>query len=215
MVAIGAVVLVMTGTAMAVFAEKGAVITGQREDPINPQGEVIETPLPEDANDTMEDFVSKQPELTEDERQLLIDEEAASQPIYDELQRLDLEIEAITRRVLAGAQDAFDERAALMDTHPELWDKVEKMANEDQMGITDYAEYIRASHNLTESEKETLLGLQARIDELNAIIDSYYQKAEDESADLHRQVEEQLARLHEIQSKTSPIWEKVYGPEQQ
>ncbi len=206
--AIGSAML--AATVMTVFAGKSFVSAGQKADPLNPTAVVTEKPLPEDANDTIEDFVKKQTDLTDAERQLLIEEEKASMPIYEALDRLDEQIEMKTREVLKGADPAFDERAKLFDQHADLWAKIENSSNEEQKNAKTYADYIRASQTLTEAEKEILLKAQKRIDELDAVIESYYAKAEEETADLRRQQEDELEKLHDLQEKTRSVWDKIY-----
>ncbi len=201
---------ILATTVMTVFAGRSFSLAGQKADPVNPTFIAEEMPLPEDANESIEEFVKKQTGLTEAEKQLLIDEEISSKPIYEALDRLDEQIEMKTREVLKGAQAQFDERAKLFSQHDDLWQKIESVSNEEQKNAKKYVDYIRASKTLTSSEKEILLKAQIRIDELDAVIETFYAKAEAETADLRRQQEDEIEKLDKLQEKTRSIWDKIY-----
>lgn len=136
--------------------------------------------------------------------------QTSSKPIYEALDRLDEQIEMKTREVLKGAQAQFDERAKLFSQHDDLWQKIESVSNEEQKNAKKYVDYIRASKTLTSSEKEILLKAQTKIDELDAVIETFYAKAEAETADLRKQQEDELEKLNNLQEKTRSIWDKIY-----
>ena len=76
--------------------------------------------------------------------------------------------------------------------------------------MDNYIEIIKASEVLTQEEKEVLVKEQTRIEELEAEIDRYYQKAEEATQDLRKEKEENTEKLQEIMAQNAYIWEKVY-----
>ncbi len=184
---------------------------GQLAAPMSNAPQSEEAPLPSDYQDSLTDFANKQAGLTQEEKDRLAKEDALSAPIYEELNAINPQIEAATARVLQGAQWAFEERAKLFDTHTDLWLKVETISNEEQKSAKTYIEHIQASKNLSAQEKEVLVKLQQRIDELDKAIEGYYAQAEEENAQLQRRADDLVAQLQNIHDKNRDIWEKIYG----
>ena len=183
-----------------------------RVDKINPMEATESYPVnEEEMNQSMEDFVKDLDMLTQEEKQRLIDEDKALAPYYKELERLAVEIEKKTNTILKEAQQYYDERAELFDANSELWDKLWDNMNDQQKALNDYIEIIKKSEVLTEKEKEILIKDQTRIEELEAEIDKYYQKAEDATQDLRKEEEKTMQKLQEIMAQNADIWEKVYG----
>lgn len=217
--------LVMSITAAGVFAAnftsavKSEKSSGELEsraanrvDKINPMEATESYPVnEEEMNQSMEDFVKDLDMLTQEEKQRLIDEDKALAPYYKELERLAVEIEKKTNTILKEAQQYYDERAELFDANSELWDKLWDNMNDQQKALNDYIEIIKKSEVLTEKEKEILIKDQTRIEELEAEIDKYYQKAEDATQDLRKEEEKTMQKLQEIMAQNADIWEKVYG----
>ena len=129
----------------------------------------------------------------------------------DFVKGLDIAIEKKTNTILKEAQEYYDERAELLEAHSQLWDKLWDNMNDQQKALNDYIEIIKKSEVLTEKEKEILIKDQTRIEELEAEIDKYYQKAEDATQDLRKEEEKTMQKLQEIMAQNADIWEKVYG----
>ncbi len=218
----------MTATAVGVFAANSTEAArtkmvetasenrmeskpANRVDPINPMAEDVNYPVNEkELNQSMEDFVKGLDMLTDDEKQKLIEEDKALAPYYKELERLDIAIEKKTNTILKEAQEYYDERAVLLEAHSQLWDKLWDNMNATQKKMDNYIEIIKASEVLTQEEKEVLVKEQTRIEELEAEIDRYYQKAEEATQDLRKEKEENTEKLQEIMAQNAYIWEKVY-----
>lgn len=203
-------VTVMT---MASAARIFAAVDGGRVDPINVPGNDsgVYYELPEDANQSMEEFVKGLSMLTEKEKMQLVEDDKAAAPYYQKLEYLENKIEEKTRVILKKAAPYFDERGKLFDAHTELWDKMWDNMTEEQKGLRDYIVIIKASKVLSAKEKAILIKEQNRIEELEKKIDQYYAKAEKATADLRKQVEENTKKINEIHDKSAAIWEKVYG----
>lgn len=159
----------------------------------------------------MLEFVEKQENLTEAEKQLLVDESAAAQPIIDRISQLEYRIDTITNQILLGAEDLFEERGDIFDTYEDLWEKLWSDLNAVQLKLDDYSAIIEASDVLTDSEKETLLKAQARLDELEAGIDTYYAQAAEATKELTAQRDQAFAELEALYAKTNHIWDQIYG----
>ena len=84
-----------------------------------------------------------------------------------------------------------------------------RICNQNQ--LNDYSAIIKASNALTEIEKEVLLRAQARLDVLEAGIDSYYEKAAEATSELTAQRDQAIAELQELYAKSANICDKVYG----
>lgn len=169
--------------------------------------ETIQTP----ADESMADFVKDLTMLTDAEKQQLVDENAAAQPIIDRISALDEQIDAITNKILAEGEALFDERGNIFDEHEALWERLWSSMNDQQNKLDDYSAIIRASTALTDSEKEVLLKAQARLDVLEAGINGYYEKAAEATCELTVQRDQAIAELLELYAKSAHIWAKVYG----
>lgn len=169
--------------------------------------ETIQTP----ADESMVDFVKGLTMLTEAEKQQLIDESVAAQPIIDRRAALEEQIDAITNKILAEGEALFNERGQIFDEHEALWEKLWSNMNDEQNKLDDYSAIIKASTALTDSEKEVLLRAQARLDVLEAGIDGYYKKAAEATSELTAQRDQAVAELQELYAKSAHIWAKVYG----
>ena len=169
--------------------------------------ETIQTPVDE----SMADFVKGLTMLTEAEKQQLIDESVAAQPIIDRRAALEEQIDAITNKILAEGEALFNERGQIFDEHEALWEKLWNNMNDEQNKLDDYSAIIKASTALTDSEKEVLLKAQARLDVLEAGIDGYYEKAAEATSELTAQRDQAVAELQELYAKSAHIWDKVYG----
>lgn len=179
--------------------------------PIDPYAgveyETIQTPVDTD----MTEYVKGLTMLTESEKQQLIEENAAAQPIIDRRAALDEQIDNITNDILAGAEKLFAERGQIMDKDQDLWTKLWDNANDEQKKLDDYSAIIKASTVLTDEEKDVLLRSQARLDILNADIGEFYEKAAEATAELAAQRDRAIAELQELYAKSAHIWAKVYG----
>lgn len=169
--------------------------------------ETIQTP----ADTDMAEYVKGLTMLTESEKQQLVEESIAAQPIIDRRAALDEQIDNITNDILAGAEKLFAERGQIMDKDQDLWAKLWDNVNDEQKKLDDYSAIIKASTVLTEAEKDILLRSQARLDVLNADIDGYYEKAAEATAELTVQRDQAIAELQELYAKSAHIWAKVYG----
>lgn len=190
-------------TAVPAFAASGSNV-----DPhAGVEYQTIQTPVDE----SMPDFVQTLTMLTEAEKQQLIDESVAAQPIIDRIAELENQILVITDQVLLDAENLFKERGDIFDAHEALWEKLWSNLNDAQLEMDDDSAIIRASDVLTASEKETLLKAQARLDVLEAGIDVYYAKADEDTKDLTAQRDQAIEQLQELYAKTAHIWDKVYA----
>lgn len=169
--------------------------------------ETIQTP----ADESMADFVKGLTMLTEAEKQQLVEESIAAQPIIDRRADLDEQIDSITNDILLGAEKLFAERGQIMTKDQDLWTKLWNNATNEQKKLDDYSSIIRGSAVLTDTEKDTLLRSQVRLDALNADIDGYYEKAAEATAELTAQRDQAIAELQELYAKSAHIWAKVYG----
>ena len=169
--------------------------------------QTVQTPVDE----SMADFVQTLTMLTEAEKQQLIDESIAAQPIIDRISELENQIDRITNQILLDAEDLFDERGDIFDAYEDLWEKLWGNLNDAQLEMDDYSAIIRASDVLTDSEKETLLKAQARLDVLEAGIDVYYAKAAEDTKVLSARRDRAIAELQELYAKSAHIWDKVYA----
>lgn len=179
--------------------------------PVDPHAgveyETIHTPV--DKN--MSDFVKELPMLTEAEKQQLIDESVATQPICDRISALEEEIDVITNKILEEAESLFQERGDIFDEHEALWAKLWNNMNDEQNKLEDYTAIIKGSTALTDSEKEILLKAQAHLDVIDAGIDGYYEKAAEATKYLTVKRDAAIAELQKIYAKSGHIWDKVYG----
>ena len=169
--------------------------------------ETIQTP----ADESMADFVKGLTMLTDREKQQLVEESIAAQPIIDRRADLDEQIDSITNDILLGAEKLFAERGQIMTKDQDLWTKLWNNATNEQKKLDDYSSIIRGSAVLTDTEKDTLLRSQVRLDALNADIDGYYEKAAEATAELTAQRDQAIAELQELYAKSAHIWAKVYG----
>lgn len=169
--------------------------------------ETIQTPV----NTDMAEYVKGLTMLTESEKQQLVEESIAAQPVIDRRAALDEQIDNITNDILAGAEKLFAERGQIMDKDQDLWTKLWNNASDEQKQLDDYSAIIKASAALTDAEKNVLLRSQARLDVLNAGIDGYYEKAAEATAELTARRDQAIAELQELYAKSAHIWAKVYG----
>lgn len=169
--------------------------------------ETIQTPVDAD----MTEYVKGLTMLTESEKQQLVEESAAAQPIIDRRAALDEQIDNIANDILAGAEKLFAERGQIMDKDQDLWTKLWDNTNDEQKKLDDYSAIIKASTVLTDAEKDILLRSQARLDILNADIGEFYEKAAEATAELAAQRDQAIAELQELYAKSAHIWAKVYG----
>lgn len=169
--------------------------------------ETIQTP----ADTDMAEYVKSLTMLTESEKQQLVEESIAAQPIIDRRADLDEQIDSITNDILLGAEKLFAERGQIMDKDQALWAKLWDYANDEQKKLDDYSAIIKASTALTDAEKDVLLRSQARLDVLNADIGGFYEKAAEATAELTAQRDQAIAELQELYAKSAHIWAKVYG----
>lgn len=169
--------------------------------------ETIQTPVDAD----MTEYVKGLTMLTESEKQQLVEESAAAQPIIDRRAALDEQIDNIANDILAGAEKLFAERGQIMDKDQDLWTKLWDNTNDEQKKLDDYSAIIKASTVLTDAEKDILLRSQARLDILNADIGEFYEKAAEATAELAAQRDQAIAALQELYAKSAHIWAKVYG----
>ena len=167
----------------------------------------IQTPVDTD----MAEYVKGLTMLTESEKQQLVEESITAQPIIDRRADLDEQIDSITNDILSGAEKLFVERGQIMTKDQDLWTKLWNNATNEQKKLDDYSSIIRGSAVLTDTEKDTLLRSQVRLDALNADIDGYYEKAAEATAELTAQRDQAIAELQELYAKSAHIWAKVYG----
>lgn len=179
--------------------------------PIDPYAgveyETIQTP----ADESMADFVRGLTMLTEAEKQQLIDENVAAQPIIDRRAALEERIDNITNDILMEAEALFAERGQIMTADQDLWTKLWDNMNEAQKGLDDYTAIIQAATALTDAEKDVLLRSQVRLDVLNDGIDGYYAQAAEATRELTAQRDQAIAELQELYARSARIWAKVYG----
>lgn len=165
----------------------------------------------EELDETMEEFVEGLTMLTKEEKELLIWEDKALRPYIEKAQQLSIEKEEVTNEILEGAEEYFEERGdILLGKNSKIWDKLWDVMSEDQGRMTDYKEIIKASKVLSKSEKDILFKEQKRLDEIEKVIAEYYDKAEKETIELSKQIEENQKKIKEIKRETKDIWKKVY-----
>ena len=80
-----------------------------------------------------------------------------------------------------------------------------RMLNEDMEA------YLEALDILTEEEKDILIKEQTRLNELEAEIAKYYDRAADETKDLEAELEQNRNILQSIMAENQHIWDKIYG----
>ena len=199
-------VLGVGGSSLVMAKEKNRV------DPVNATTEYETYEVDESyVNESMEEFIQGLDMLTDEEKQLLIEEDRVLQPYIEKGQKISIEMEEKTNKILEGADEFFEERGdILLGENSNLWDTLWDNMSEEQNKMTDYHEIIKASKVLTESEKKILLKEQKRLDELDSEIAKYYQEAEIENSQLNKEYEENLKKIQEIKGKTKHIWDKVY-----
>ncbi|MGN0307123.1 MAG: hypothetical protein ACI4DN_02785 [Lachnospiraceae bacterium] len=162
-------------------------------------------------NEDMEAYLEALDILTEEEKQLLLEENKRLIPYYEEIARLTTEIEDKTNEVVKGAEAYFDERGQIFDSHPRLWQKMWDGMTKEQEELTDSLEIIKTSAVLSKEEKDILIKEQTRLNELEAEIAKYYDKAADETKDLEAELEQNRNTLQSIMAETQHIWDKIYG----
>lgn len=169
--------------------------------------ETIQSP----ADVSMADYVKGLTMLTESEKQQLIDESVAAQPIYDRISALDSQIDTITNQILKEGNALFEEREQISGQYKELWEKLWYNMNDTQEALDDYTAIIKASTALTDSEKAVLTEVQAHLEVIEANIDSYYAKAAEATSELAAQRDQAIAELDALYAKSAHVWAKVYG----
>ena len=179
--------------------------------PVDPYAGVAYETIQTPADTDMAEYVKGLTMLTESEKQQLVEESIAAQPIIDRRAALDEQIDNTTNDILSGAEKLFAERGQIMDKDQDLWAKLWDNATDEQKKLDDYSAIIKASAALTDAEKNVLLRSQARLDVLNAGIDGYYEKAAEATAELTAQRDQAIAELQELYAKSAHIWAKVYG----
>lgn len=200
------IVLGVSGSSLAMAKETNRV------DPVNATTEYVTYEVEESyLNETMKEFVKGLDMLTDEEKELLIEEDRILQPYIQKGQEISIKMEEKTNKILEGAEEYFEERGnILLGENSELWDKMWDNMTEEQNTMSDYSQIIQASKVLTKNEKSILLKEQKRLDELEREIGKFYEKAEIANSQLNKEYEENLKKIEKIKSKTKHIWNKVY-----
>lgn len=90
-----------------------------------------------------------------------------------------------------------------------LWEKLYDQESEDQADLEDLKAYIEGSRALTEKEKDSLLDVVARIDDIEDEIDAQYRKVQASIRPFLAQIDAAEQRLEEIYQGDSDIWQKI------
>lgn len=154
-------------------------------------------------------FIKDLTMLSEAEIKTLLDAEELTSPIYDKINALQQEIEAIDAGILEKNKEIFDKAEAIMAQHKELWDKVYDSIQGTEINLEDDRAMIKAS-KLSDEEKKTLLAAEDELDKNEIEINKVTDEIEAATKDLYEQVKKLYAEIDAINAKNKAIFDKIH-----
>lgn len=148
--------------------------------------------------------------LTAEEKAQLKRTERAKAPLYDQIDRLEAEVERISKRILGKYVNGEEQVNRLYGRNKSLWEKLERGMKDDDWDLSK-EDRIRVSDVLTSVEKEKLLRDMIEINALEALLDKKYDEIDRATADLEEELEELYDEVWELERQDQAIWERIYG----
>lgn len=165
--------------------------------------------LHETAPVSMADYVKDLYFLTAMEKAKLIETDKLVNAEFDSLDKISNQINEAYDKMMQDNKDLFDEYDKILAENAELRHKADVEINDEQDGIADEIEYIKASTALTEEEKSLLIKDAEKLMKLDEKINEKTQEVEDSLKDLREQEEKIYNTIDEEENKNSDIWEKI------
>lgn len=168
--------------------------------------------LPEDLpnGETMIGSFDENSMLTAEEKAQLERTKRETAPLYDEIERLEAEVERISKRILGEYVNGEEQVNRLYGRNQSLWEKLERGMEDDDWDLSK-EDRIRVSDVLTSAEKETLLRDLLEINALESLLDEKYEEIDRVTADLEDELAELYDEVWEFEFKDLAIWERIYG----
>ncbi|MDO5062482.1 MAG: hypothetical protein Q4D77_04840 [Peptostreptococcaceae bacterium] len=148
--------------------------------------------------------------LTAKEKEQLIQAEKKAAPHYKKIREIDEKIEQISQKIEDKYIKTMEEYEKLMSENDDLWIKISNKETQEAINDVDNRTLIKRATDLTEQEKQKLLKVEDRLDELNAELDKMYDEIDQATKDLNKQLDGYYAKVDEIMKKNNAIWEKLH-----
>ncbi|WP_313529371.1 hypothetical protein [Anaerotignum sp.] len=151
-------------------------------------------------------------DLSEAEKQKLLEIDQKTEPYYAKMEQVEKEIERIEAPFWDDAEGLFAQWDQVFEANIGLWDKLCDNATAEQELMENLMGFIRASQVLTDDEKEILLKDQQKADAIEKQLDEKAEAAYKATEDLHNQVDklyEEIENIYDIDPECDAIWEKI------
>ncbi len=145
--------------------------------------------------------------LSSEEKETLIQSKQKLAPTWEEIQKLEDEVNKIFENVVGDKLD--DQYEAIFSKNEALWDKLydgigKKADTEDINDVIDSANFLSAD------EKATLKADQKKLDALDKQMKSLSDEAEGQAKSLYEQLDKLYAIVDQENAKNEQIWDKVF-----
>lgn len=146
--------------------------------------------------------------LSKAEKKRLIVSEMILNKLLDEADEISKKMDAAYEK-MEEDNAFFDEYDKIVVAYPELWEKFDKAMTEEQEGMENLVDAIKASKGLTEEEKDKLIKNQEKLEELEKKIEEMETKVFDSLKDLRDAAEKIYDKIDKEHEKNAEIWEKI------
>lgn len=163
-----------------------------------------------DMNFDMISYIKGMNFLSDNEKQKLLTDEQKIEEKYKEIDKVMVQIEEISSKILEGSEQLQDEINKIFERHNALWDKLYDNVTEEQNLLPDMESFIHASNSLSDEEKATLLADENDVKAVEAKLNLKYDEVEKAIADLDREERRMYAEIDDIDKENESIWNKVW-----
>lgn len=154
-----------------------------------------------------EEYIKTLPNVSEAEKDALIQTENKLAPTWEEIQKLEDEVKKIFDETVGDAK--YDEYENIFGKNEALWNKFYEGIGDETDGNVSVIEEIEKANFLTASEKAILKNEQAELEALDKEVDALNDQAEAKAQPLYEQLDKLYAIVDQENSKNAGIWDKL------